>query len=191
MALSHREVNRQITDRFADVQQPRPATSAPMPPDGPSHLNRTTCHTTPSSLEEISIVYSPLIGDAIRLLHIHPSSDETLGLEADLVHFPLLSAQLKNYKALSYTWGVEKASVSIAINGASMSISPNLDKILRELRALEYEYVWVGLGGSTFFNSSRANSKSRLMLFAQTSKTTQNVVLRSSECEPFILEHNQ
>ncbi|CAN9215725.1 unnamed protein product [Alternaria alternata] len=94
-------------------------------------------------LEKTSIVYSPLTGDAIRLLHIRPSVNETLGLEADLVHFPLLSAQLKNYKALSYTWGVEKASVSITINGGSMVIRPNLEKILRKLRALKYEYVWV------------------------------------------------
>ena len=191
IALLHREFKRQTTNRIAYVQQSPSATREPVAPDGPSHLNCTTCHTTPSSLEEMSIVYAPLIGDAIRLLHIHPSLDETLGLEADLVHFPLLSAQLKNYKALSYTWGAEKASVYIAINGASMSISPNLDKILRELRALEYEYVWVSPGGSKSFSSSRANSKSRLMLFVQTSKTTQNVVPRSSACEPFILEHNQ
>jgi hypothetical protein len=56
-----------------------------------------------------------------------------------------MSAQLKNYKALSYTWGEEKASVSITVNGESMLIRSNLDKILRKLRALEYEYVWVGI----------------------------------------------
>lgn len=191
MALSHREVNRQTANRVADVQQSPSATSEAVLPDGPSYLNRTICHSTLFSLEDMSIVYSPLIGDAIRLLHIHPSVDETSGLKADLVHFPLLSAQLENYKTLSYTWGVEKASVSIAINGASMFISPNLDKILRELRALEYEYIWVSPGGSKTFSSSRANDKSRLMLFAQTSKTTQNVVPRSSACEPSTLEHNQ
>ena len=85
MALSHREFKRQTANRIAYVQQSPSATSEPVPPDGPSHLNCTTCHTTPSSLEEMSIMYSPLTGDAIRLLHIHPSLDETLGLEADLV----------------------------------------------------------------------------------------------------------
>jgi hypothetical protein len=143
ISLSSRTINRQTANGIADVQQSPSATSNPVPPDGAPHLNCTTCHTTHSNLEEISIVYSPLIGDAIRLLHIHPSVNKTLGLEADLVHFPLLSAQLKNYKALSYTWGVEKASVSIAINGGSMLIRPNLEKILRKLRALKYEYVWV------------------------------------------------
>ncbi|CAN9294882.1 unnamed protein product [Alternaria alternata] len=137
---------------------------------------RPAFHTSTSSLGPTCNVYSPLIGDAIRLLHILPSTNETLGLEADLVHFPLLSAQLKNYKALSYTWGEEKASVSIAINGVSMLIRPNLDKILRKLRALEYEYIWVSPGGSKIFSSSRVHSKFRLMLFAQISKTTQNVI---------------
>jgi hypothetical protein len=73
----------------------------------------------------------------------------------------------------------------------SMLIKPNLDKILRKLRALEYEYIWVSPGGSKIFSSSRVNSKFRLMLFAQISKTTQNVVPRSSACEPSTLEHNQ
>ncbi|CAN9283758.1 unnamed protein product [Alternaria alternata] len=143
---------------------------------------RPAFHTSTSSLGPTCNVYSPLIGDAIRLLHILPSTNETLGLEADLVHFPLLSAQLKNYKALSYTWGEEKASVSIAINGVSMLIRPNLDKILRKLRALEYEYIWVSPGGSKIFSSSRVHSKFRLMLFAQISKTTQNVIRMRAIC---------
>ena len=122
---------------MTDVQHSQSATSSSVLSDGSTPI---------FNLEEISNVYSPLIGDAIRLLHIHPSADGTLDLEADLIHFPLLSAQLKNYKALSYTWGVEKASVSITVNGRSMLIRPNLDKILRTLRALKCEYVWVGKG---------------------------------------------
>jgi hypothetical protein len=97
------------------------------------------------NLEEISNVYSPLIGDAIRLLRIHSSVDEMLGLKADLIHLPLMSAQLKNYKALSYTWGGEKTSVSVVVNGGSILIRPNLDKILRTLRTLGYQYVWVSI----------------------------------------------
>jgi hypothetical protein len=162
-ALSRHGTNGQIANGMTDVQRSQSATSNPVLSDDPAPV---------FNLEEISKIYSPLIDDAIRLLHIYPSGDETLGVEADLVHFPLLSARLKNYKALSYTWGVEKASVSIAINGASMLISPNLDKILREIRALEYEYVWVSSRGFQIFSSSRANSKFRLMLFAQISKTT-------------------
>ena len=124
---------------MTDVQHSQSATSNPVLSDGPTPI---------FDLEEINNVYSPLVGDAVRLLHIYPFADETLDLEADLIHFPLLSAQLKNYKALSYTWGVEKASVSITVNGRSMMIRPNLDKILRTLRALKYEYVWVGKGVS-------------------------------------------
>jgi hypothetical protein len=191
MALSRRGFDRQTANEMTDVQQSPLAASNPVLPDGLTHLSRPAFHTSTSSLGPTCNVYSPLIGDAIRLLHILPSTNETWGLEADLVHFPLLSAQLKNYKALSYTWGEEKASVSIAINGVSILIRPNLDKILRKLRALEYEYIWVSPGGSKIFSSSRVNSKFRLMLFAQISKTTQNVVPRSSACEPSTLEHNQ
>lgn len=140
MALSRCGINEQTATDIADVPQSSSAVSS----NGSTHLSRPASQTIPSDLEEISSIYSPLIGDAIRLLHIHPSVDQTLGLEADLVHFPLLSAQSKNYKALSYIWGEERASVSITVNGGSMLIRPNLDKILRTLRALRYEYVWVG-----------------------------------------------
>jgi hypothetical protein len=140
MALSRYRINKQTANDIADVRQ----CPSVVLPDGSTHISRPVSHTIPSDLEEISSIYSPLIGDAIRLLHIHPSVDKTLGLEADLVHFPLLSAQSKNYKALSYIWGKEKASVSITVNGGSMLIRPNLDKILRTLRDLKHEYVWVG-----------------------------------------------
>ena len=178
MALSRHGINRQTANRIVDVQQSPSATRNPVIADGPPHLSCPTFHSTPFNLEETSKVYSPLIGDRIRLLRIHPSANETSGLEADLLHFPLLSAQLKNYKALSYTWGVEKASVSIAINGVSILIRPNLDKILRKLRALGYEYIWVSPGNSKMFSRSRVDRKFRLMLFAQIRKTAQNVVPR-------------
>jgi hypothetical protein len=134
--LSHRETDRPIENKMTDGQHIPSTASSSVLPDGPKDSY---------NLNEISKVYSPLIGDAIRLLRIHSSVDETLGLKADLVHIPLSSAQLMNYKALSYTWGEEKASVSVTVNGGSILIRPNLDKILRTLRALEYEYVWVSI----------------------------------------------
>jgi hypothetical protein len=145
-ALSPRGINRQTVNTSADVQQSPSTAGNPVLTDAPPHLSCPTCHTTPFDLGEVTKIYSPLMGDSIRLLHIRPSVNETLGLEANLIHFPLLSAQVNNYKALSYTWGAEDASVSITIDGGSMLIRPNLDKILRTLRALKYEYVWVGKG---------------------------------------------
>lgn len=90
MALSRRGIHRQTANEMADVQQSSLVARNPVLPDGLTHLSRPTFHTSTSSLGPTCNVYSPLIGDAIRLLHILPSTNETLGY----VSFILVSMAL-------------------------------------------------------------------------------------------------
>ena len=88
-------------------------------------------------------VYSPLLNDEIRLLRFHPSPDRAIEIHVDIIHVPLLSAQNKEFLAVSYTWGLAEDRECIMVNEKLIKVRPNVVEILRKLRALQYTYIWV------------------------------------------------
>ncbi|KAF5725230.1 het-domain-containing protein [Fusarium mundagurra] len=87
----------------------------------------------------------------IRLLHLQPLRTKdhrssapwykcvSLECTFETVHL----ASSPPYEALSYTWGDEKASVRILLNGEEFSVRPNLANALAALRISEPRVLWV------------------------------------------------
>jgi len=78
--------------------------------------------------------YSPLWDTQIRLLKMIRSEDEQADIQAEILHLLMLSAQVRGYVALSYTWGMTKPSLILKIDGGTMRIRENVDWILRKLQ---------------------------------------------------------
>lgn len=91
-----------------------------------------------------SYVYAPLIAKDIRLIRLHPSSNETSTIEVDLIHISLDIARGLGYIALSYTWGSMDASASILVDGKLFEVRPNVQRTLEKLRLIRHQYIWVG-----------------------------------------------
>ena len=87
--------------------------------------------------------YSPLMNDEIRLLRISPSKDKTGLLQADLVHVGIQSATNRQFTALSYTWGLQRATSTILVNQEIFYVRPNLATILHKMHAAGKDLLWV------------------------------------------------
>lgn len=92
---------------------------------------------------ESQLIYSSLRETDIRILKVLPAEDEMDPLKLVLVHLPLLAARASSYTALSYTWGNEINTGEVFLNGRYVRIRPNLEQILRTMRSLQYESLWV------------------------------------------------
>jgi hypothetical protein len=81
------------------------------------------------------VVYQPLDKDIkeIRLLRIHPSSDENSKLECSLSKAHLREGI--QFTALSYVWGDPAVTEPITVNGKQMSVTTNLASALHHIRA--------------------------------------------------------
>lgn len=88
-------------------------------------------------------IYSPLLAGDIRLLQILPSTTDSSPLRFNLIHVPLLTARARRYTALSYVWGAGAATRTVLLDEKEVKIRPNLAHILRIMRSLHYEFVWV------------------------------------------------
>ncbi|OAL43472.1 hypothetical protein IQ07DRAFT_605791 [Pyrenochaeta sp. DS3sAY3a] len=87
--------------------------------------------------------YTPMNESEIRLLQIEGSNDENSSLNTSLVHMPLLAARKKGFVALSYTWTEAAATSPILVNGKLLRVRTNLTEILRKVRLLKHEFIWV------------------------------------------------
>jgi len=89
--------------------------------------------------------YSPLNAEKneIRVLRLDPPSSSTSAISAHLEHIPLDA--LADYTALSYTWGDNKKSETLILNGSAFAITKNLAEALRVLRNLgkHIHYLWI------------------------------------------------
>jgi Heterokaryon incompatibility protein (HET) len=91
-------------------------------------------------------IYSPLLHTDIRMIHLFqilPSKIDSSPLRFKLVHVPLLTARARHYTALSYTWGAEAATSTIFLGEKETRIRPNLAYILRRMRSLHYDFIWL------------------------------------------------
>jgi hypothetical protein len=87
--------------------------------------------------------HSPLHDSSsqIRLLDLQP------GQHGDLLEVSIRQVQLSDnpsYEALSYTWGTERASHQISIDGVHFAVRPNLFHCLNELRLqIAIRTLWI------------------------------------------------
>ena len=82
----------------------------------------------------ISSQYLPLQRPSdIRVLFINPTVNNIDPLSGKLVHISLDDDPV--YDALSYTWGSPELCRNIALDGAGLAITANLDLALRRMRA--------------------------------------------------------
>ena len=79
----------------------------------------------------------PVQPDAIRVLEIVPG-DDAATVECSL-YTTTLSDLSGNYRAVSYAWGDVTERCIIKVNGFSLSITPNLNSVLRSFRAGEQQ----------------------------------------------------
>lgn len=86
-------------------------------------------------------IYTPLEPGKIRLVHLHPASDSKADVVCSLEYARL--SDKPRYQALSYVWGSQKEPKEILLNGTTVLITQNLDKVLRRLR-LQHEprVIW-------------------------------------------------
>ncbi|KAF2418262.1 hypothetical protein EJ08DRAFT_557540, partial [Tothia fuscella] len=87
-------------------------------------------------------IYHPLKTGEIRLVQLHPSTDQQ-----DIVCCSLSTVPLdvtSKYDALSYTWGSQKHPVRIELDGHPLKVTRNLCAALRALRDPHSDRVlWV------------------------------------------------
>jgi hypothetical protein len=81
-------------------------------------------------------VYTPLNSSRreIRLVTIHPSPDASAPIECSTSTVSLDQEPVRNYLALSYTWGAPVITKLITLNQAEMPVTENLSVVLRYLR---------------------------------------------------------
>jgi hypothetical protein len=79
-------------------------------------------------------LWQPLdeITEEIRILHLHPSTDRSSSVRADLVIVSLLDKP--EYDALSYCWGDSEQRAEITLSGTQVSVTKNLGDALCALR---------------------------------------------------------
>jgi hypothetical protein len=87
--------------------------------------------------------YSPLLSADIRLLQILPCETDSSTPRLRLVHVPLFEPRTRRYTALSYTWDAGAATSTVLLNEQRISIRSKLVDILRRMRSLHYEFIWV------------------------------------------------
>lgn len=76
----------------------------------------------------------------IRLISLHDSDDENAPLSGQLEHATLND----DYSALSYVWGDDYDRRPIQLNGVNTTITANLEKVLKQLRAeKKATKIWV------------------------------------------------
>ncbi|RBR26180.1 uncharacterized protein FIESC28_00963 [Fusarium coffeatum] len=81
------------------------------------------------------IPYQPLKSDAIRLLHVHPGTSNSISVD---IHTVETSAN-QTFWALSYVWGARENPAVILLNGQPFSITRNLYNALIEYRRHTFE----------------------------------------------------
>lgn len=80
--------------------------------------------------------YSSLSVNYIRLLRLHPHSDEHAPIQCQLFEYPLIDSGKGThlYEALSYVWGSEKKPRCVFTNEGDVYIGENLHAALLRLR---------------------------------------------------------
>jgi hypothetical protein len=92
-------------------------------------------------------IYEPLCAqDAVRLIILDPTTDKESPLSCSIIQ-RRLSTQALDYYAVSYAWGQHQFSLTLEIrcNDASLRslrITPNVDALLRCLRASDETRCW-------------------------------------------------
>lgn len=91
-------------------------------------------------------IYTPLQDPDIdlRVLEVLPPSDDDDGI----INCRLKTADMIDrlvYRAISYTWGDETLKVQILINQEIFYVTPNLEKVLRQLQTRKWQtrYYWI------------------------------------------------
>jgi len=97
------------------------------------------------TLEMTSFEYKPisLTGSAFRLLRLLKGDHDPI--QCQLFESKLApSEHVKDYAALSYTWGSTSRPGDITINGSNMAVTKNVYLALRDLRYKERDrYLWI------------------------------------------------
>ncbi|KAJ4991667.1 het domain protein [Stagonosporopsis vannaccii] len=95
-------------------------------------------------------IYTPLSTDSetldIRLLRLHPSSNQDAQIQCSLFTYTLLDLGDRPhlYEALSYVWGDPRDFEEITISGFEIRVTKNLHAALRRLRDHYFERIlWV------------------------------------------------
>ncbi|KAK2669006.1 Heterokaryon incompatibility [Fusarium oxysporum f. sp. vasinfectum] len=91
--------------------------------------------------------YEPLSAqDAVRLIVLYPATDQEVPLTCSIIQHRL-STQALGYYAVSYAWGKHQFSATLEIkcdgtSSSSLRITPNVDALLRCLRASDETRCW-------------------------------------------------
>lgn len=95
-------------------------------------------------------LYEPLDAqDAIRLIILYPATDKEAPLSCSIIQRRPPSTRPLDYYAVSYAWGEHHLSSTLEIkcndaSSKSLRITPNVDALLRYLRASdEIRYWWI------------------------------------------------
>jgi len=112
-------------------------------PEAPKE-QRTSFKLRPTSLK-----YLPLQSSKIRLLRLHPSSghgfSKILSGSLEVIRLPDGdNSTSKSFEALSYAWGPEDLFREMSLDNTKVTITPNLENALRELRQAKGDrLLWV------------------------------------------------
>ncbi|CAG7555882.1 unnamed protein product [Fusarium equiseti] len=84
--------------------------------------------------------------DAVRLIILDPATDQEAPLSCSIIQ-RTLSTQALDYYAVSYAWGRHQFSSTLEIrchdaSSRSLRITPNIDSLLRCLRASDETRCW-------------------------------------------------
>lgn len=86
--------------------------------------------------------YTPLAETTnIRVLELRSADQD--GVHTGLREVSFKDAIRLGYAALSYTWGPPDFSEKILVDGAQLSVTPNLLEALRSITSLKSRYLWV------------------------------------------------
>jgi hypothetical protein len=94
-----------------------------------------------SPTRRASFEYEPLIdGDAIRLISLHPSQDDSAPIQCSIKHSTLSRYEQDlqdSYTALSYVWGDPNDIRTIFVDRTPVQVTKSLESALRHLREQE------------------------------------------------------
>jgi hypothetical protein len=118
------------------------STSLGTAPDGePRTPSNPTIPLEKVNSQAAKAIYKPLGTTEIRLVKIHPGSQED---QIQCSIFNVEQEMVPAYEALSYVWGSSADPKSISLNGAPWKVNQNLEGALRRLRHLEEDRVmWI------------------------------------------------
>ena len=106
------------------------------------HFSGIPCHQQPRGSEGgATQIYQPLDqpSQTIRLISIHPPSDDTSEIECTLY-----TARLEDdpqFTALSYAWGDPDVTETIIVNGFPLQVTESLATVLRHIRAINFRPI--------------------------------------------------